>query len=854
MKDEGETEPQLTGELGSLRRRLAKLEESRAESERREEVGRQYSRHMAYLSRTALEFAAFPSGEDIYEHIAERLKEIVGDAIVFVSSFDEAPGTIQCRAVAGLGKLSHSVLKLIGRDPVGILFPISKEAYEGLRAGKLTKVPGGLHTLALGQIPKKACKAIEKLLGVGGIYAIGIAREGRLFGSASIVTRATGEPKNRTLIETFINQASVALQRKRAEEALLNAAQEWRTTFDTIGDAICLLDAEGKVVRCNKAMAGLLGKSFSEILGRPCHELVHGTSARVDDCPFVRMKRSRRREGLVLEMGEQWFDVAVDPLLDDADNVIGAVHIMADVTERRWAEAALRESESNYRTLVENLPQKVFLKDRHSVYVSCNENYAQDLKIAPAEIVGKTDYDFYPEELAGKYRTDDRRIMKSGETEDIEEAYVREGRRLCVHTVKTPVRNEQGNTVGVLGIFWDVTERRQAEEEKERLQAQLLQAQKMEAVGRLAGGIAHDFNNLMTIVTGYGELALKTLDEDDPLRKDIEEMKRAGERAARLTRQLLAFSRKQVIQPKVLDLNVVVAGTGKMLRRLIGEDIDLVTILEARPGVVEADPGQLEQVIMNLAVNARDAMPEGGKLTIETRDTELDEDYARGKLDVEPGSYVLLAMSDTGCGMDEETRSHVFEPFFTTKGEGKGTGLGLATTYGIVKQHNGHISVYSEPGHGTTVKVYLPRLEEAIEVTAPDAVPAGSPRGTETVLLVEDEDVVRAVASKILELQGYSVLGASDGEAALRVCQRYEGVIHLMITDVVMPGMSGRELAERVAVLHPGTKVLYMSGYTDDAIVHHGVLDAGTPFIGKPFAPDALARKVREVLDTKSGE
>jgi CheY-like chemotaxis protein len=353
----------------------------------------------------------------------------------------------------------------------------------------------------------------------------------------------------------------------------------------------------------------------------------------------------------------------------------------------------------------------------------------------------------------------------------------------------------------------------------------------------------------MTIITGRAEMLLGRLRPDDPLHRDIELFRKTSARAAAVTRQLLAFSRRQVLQPKVLDLNAVVAGMDSMLRRLIGEDIDLVTVLEPALWCVRADPGQLEQVMLNLAVNARDAMPTGGKLTIETGNVELDEGYASRHVAVKPGSFVLLAVSDTGMGMDEATRSRIFEPFFTTKEQGEGTGLGLATVYGIVKQSGGSIWCYSEPGQGTAFKIYLPRVDEAVESLEP-APPAAEPqRGTETVLLAEDEDELRSVAREILEMYGYTVLEAHHPDEALLIAERHSGPIPVLVTDVVMPKMSGRDLARRLAPLRPEMRVLYISGYTDEAIVRHGVLDPGTAFLEKPFNPDELARKVREVLD-----
>jgi signal transduction histidine kinase len=385
--------------------------------------------------------------------------------------------------------------------------------------------------------------------------------------------------------------------------------------------------------------------------------------------------------------------------------------------------------------------------------------------------------------------------------------------------------------------------------ERKHLEEQLVQSQKMEAVGRLAGGIAHDFNNLLTAIIGYSQLVMSRLDQSDPMRRQIEEIEKAGKRASTLTSQLLAFSRKQVLQPRVLNLNELIADIGKMLQRLIGEDVELRTNLDRGIGSVKADPGQVEQIIMNLAVNARDAMPKGGKLTIETQNVYLDEAYATEHAEVQSGPHVMMAISDTGTGMDRETQARIFEPFFTTKEKGRGTGLGLSTVYGIVKQSGGHIWIYSEVGKGTAFKIYLPRVEEMAEEMETPSPLGESLRGMETILLVEDEEAVRKLAVQVLRLNGYTVLEAADATEALQIYEQYEGTIHLIITDVVMPGLSGRELADRLAPFRPEMSVLYMSGYTDNAIVHHGVLDAGTAFLQKPFTPDDLARKVREVLE-----
>jgi nitrogen-specific signal transduction histidine kinase/ActR/RegA family two-component response regulator len=395
--------------------------------------------------------------------------------------------------------------------------------------------------------------------------------------------------------------------------------------------------------------------------------------------------------------------------------------------------------------------------------------------------------------------------------------------------------------IGIFGIGQDITDRK-------RLEEQLLVSQKMEAVGRLAGGVAHDFNNLLGVIVGYSDLVLDAFPSEDPRHQQLEQIKKAGLRATSLTRQLLTFSRKQVCQPVVLDINALVTDFNKMLRRMVGEDIEFTNALHQGLGQVKVDPGQIEQVIMNLVVNSRDAMPNGGKLIIETANVDLDEDYCLLHPSVQPGRYVMLAVSDSGSGMDAKTQARIFEPFFTTKEEGKGTGLGLAIVYGVVKQSEGHIWVYSELGKGTTFKIYFPRIDEPAQSAATDRGEAGSLRGFETILLAEDSTLLRVLTCALLENNGYEVIAAENGIEAVKLAERCDRPIHLLLTDVVMPGMSGRELADRLAVKRPGMRVLYMSGYTNDAIVHHGVLEPGLFFLQKPFSQEALTHKLREVL------
>ena len=432
-------------------------------------------------------------------------------------------------------------------------------------------------------------------------------------------------------------------------------------------------------------------------------------------------------------------------------------------------------------------------------------------------------------------------IMFGGRILGVLNIYVKEGHH----------RNEREEEflTAIANTLAGIIIRNRGEKEMIALQDQFRQSQKMEAIGRLAGGIAHDFNNLLTVIKGYSQLSLMEFKEGDPLKANIEEVQRAADRAAGLTRQLLAFSRRQILEMNVLDLNTILRDLDKMLRRVIGEDIELVTLLADDLGTVKADAGQIEQVAMNLAVNARDAMQKGGKLTIETANVELDENYARNHVAVKSGPYVMLSVSDTGVGMTPEVRDRVFEPFFTTKEKGKGTGLGLSTVYGIVKQSGGNIWVYSEPGKGTTFKTYLPRVDEPLEEAGEKVVQKELTGRGETILVVEDEEKVRQLTVQILTKNGYTVLEASHGDEASHICEQHKGPIHLMVMDVVMPGMNGRQLAKSLEPHHPEMKVLYMSGYTDNAIVHHGILEKGLSFLQKPFTMDGLVRKVREVLD-----
>ena len=523
--------------------------------------------------------------------------------------------------------------------------------------------------------------------------------------------------------------------------------------------------------------------------------------------------------------------------------VVVALLICSFNAALRSAQEGLRRSEINFRSLVTNAPYGICRCDSTGVLLSANPALVNMLGYdSQSELTGRNLANLYADSQEWFAVADHFRISQTFNNL-VADWNRKDASPIAVRLSGRKIRDDRDNTFFEL-FAEDVTERR-------ALELQLRQAQKMEAIGRLAGGIAHDFNNLLMVISGYCEFLLERIGPDPAVRGPAQEIANAASRATSLTRQLLAFSRKQMLMPRVFDVNGVVTENLKMLTRLIGEDIELVMVPGSQLGTVKADAGQIEQVIMNLAVNARDAMPSGGKLTIETSNVSLDESYARMHAPTEPGEYVMLAISDTGFGMDADTQNHIFEPFFTTKGP-KGTGLGLSTVYGIVKQSGGYIWVFSEPGKGTTFKVYLPRVDQTGEPAVPELTPAArqAVRGHETILLVEDEATVRRLAREYLELQGYNVLEAGDGAAARQISLVQKGPIHLLLTDVIMPGMTGRELATLLIKSRPDMKVMYMSGYTENAIGHNGMLDAGIVLLQKPFSLPTLRSKVREVLDT----
>jgi PAS domain S-box-containing protein len=648
------------------------------------------------------------------------------------------------------------------------------------------------------------------------------------------------------LLNQLLDESGAATgQMIAANQSLRLSEERFAKVFHASPIAIAISTfVDGRFIDLNDSYLEMSGYRREEIVGHTAIEL----QTWADPDGREKVVRTLRDERSIRDMEVAFRtksgairDLLLSVELVDLGGETCILSMLHDITVRKQAEAALRASEERYRLITENTSDLIAVLDSQSRVIYLSPSHRQALGVDPDTLVGTRWMDqIHPDDRAFVNLLWEKLLTDGMASATFRHRHA-DGSWRWLESSATVTTSQKPPYI--VTVARDVTERK-------RLEAQFQQAQKMEGIGRLAGGVAHDFNNLLTVMTGYGEMAREMLPTADPVREDLDELLKAAERATDLTRQLLAFARKQAIEPRVLNLNDLILDTGRLLRRLIGEDIELVTHPAPDLGLVRVDPGQIEQVLVNLAINARDAMPGGGKLTIETRNAALDDLYAQQRLETSAGAYVLLAISDTGVGMDAEVQSHLFEPFFTTKAAGKGTGLGLATCYGIVKQHGGAIGVYSEVDQGTTFKIYLPRAVAPLRDSPRREGVEGLPRGAETVLLVEDEVSVRALAARVLRAQGYTVLEAADGDEALALARELGGAtIDLLLTDVIMPQTGGRALADRLVALLPSVKVLYMSGYTDDAIVHHGRLEPGIAFLHKPFSPAGLARKVREVLD-----
>ncbi len=793
--------------------------------------------------------------EEVYERFAEEVRKLISFDRITIRTIDPKDKTVTIAYISGIGvrnhqigytsPLSYSVAEECARIQSGLL--LQPESFDEVK----TRFPNLLPSFQAG---------------LQSMMFVPLISKDQVIGILSI--QAT-KPKAYTqrdlrLAERVGNQIAGAVanvllfnQLKQVEEAMRESEEKFRDLYDHAPVGYHEYDKEGRITKVNRTDLEMLGYTAEELIGQPIwmlnvgEEIVReqvlaklaGASA-----PGQNLERIyKRKDGTVFPVMIQ------DRLtLDEKGQIVGIRCTIQDITEHKRSEEALRESEERYRTILENIEDGYYEVDLPGNFTFFNDSLCRMLGYSRDELIGMGNDRYTDQENRKKLFQAFNSVYRTGEpVKGFDWEVIRkDGKKVYGEVSVSLIRNSTGEPVGFRGIARDITERKRAEKEMAALQEQLTQSQKMEAVGRLAGGVAHDFNNLLTVIKGYAQLSLLDLKENNSLLENIQEIQKATERATNLTRQLLAFSRRQILDPKVLDLNSLLRDTEKMLRRMIGEDIELVSRLSEGLGRVRIDPGQFEQVILNLAVNARDAMPSGGKFTIETANAQLGEGYALTHLGLSPGHYVRLSVSDTGVGMSREVQEKAFDPFFTTKEKGKGTGLGLSTVHGIVTQSGGKIWVYSEPGHGTTFKIYFPIINGELDTLNVIKGADSSPRGSETVLLVEDESSVRDLANRLLRQQGYRVLEAAHGEEALRLAQDSAGQkIHLLLTDVVLPQMSGKELADQLKTFRPDLKVLYMSGYTDFTVVHQGALTPGTHFLQKPFSLETLSQKVREALD-----
>jgi two-component system, cell cycle sensor histidine kinase and response regulator CckA len=606
-----------------------------------------------------------------------------------------------------------------------------------------------------------------------------------------------------------------------------------------------------RIVFCNKKFSEMSGYSIQELLAFTPDQnvaMVHPKDRTVLD-EHVRNCQEGKSVLPSLEYrvmkkggGETWLEVCSSPIEHNGKPALQSAFM--NITERKNAEEALRDSKEYLDRIINCLGDPVFIKDEKNRVTLANKAFCAFTGKRPDELVGKKADQFLLDERMDSVHSvhnEEQIVFETGrEFVSQEEIPDKDGNIRTVLTKKTLLQDRSGRRQ-IVEVLRDITDYK-------RLEAQFLQVQKMEAIGVLAGGVAHDFNNLLSVIRGYTELLMEEFEPGDQRREDLDQIEKAGQRAASLISQLLAFSRKKIFQPEILNLNAIVSDMSKMLRRLIGEDIELTTVAQPELSFIHADPGQIQQIMMNLAINARDAMPKGGRLTIKTANAYLDDEYVRQHPAVKKGFYVMLAISDNGIGMDEATQARIFEPFFSTK-ENKGVGLGLSTIYGIVKQSNGLIWVYSELGKGATFKIYFPAVEEKSFRSVKDDLSEGECEELETVLIAEDEEAVRDLACRILRARGYTVLEASNGRHALDVARQYSGKIDMVLTDVIMPEMDGSALVSQLKAMRPGIKALFFSGYTDGAIVQHGILDPNVDFLQKPFSASGLVRKLREVID-----
>jgi len=801
--------------------------------------------YLKLLNEFAMKLSHLDDPCKLEDLISNELLKLSGAMILTITRYNPNDKCLYVKKLHGdtwaLKQLSNFMETRVDQIP-SIL---SDEDYQEILAEQVG-IKKTLHEASFGGVPVIVSNALSRFYKIKHYIGLAYVCDNRLYGTSLLAMKKGTPDPPFEILRTFGQLAAMAMQRKQASEALQEREDKYRQLIETMSEGVVVVDNDDAIQFVNPAACNIYGYNEKDLLGKTGYKLL----VHEDDWDMIKYKNSLRQNGITdsyLVRGKKisgeiiWIRISGSPITDKAGRVVGSVGILSDVTQIKQNEEALLLQYAYLDELIEGAAEGIVVLDKDEYILRVNQEFTRIFGFTQEEALGKSINDLIvPDDLQDEGRNATNTVSEGNRVYFETVRKHKSGALIDVSVLGNPIRLE-GKHIGVYGIYRDITDRKKLEE-------QLRQSQRLDSIGQLAGGVAHDFNNMLTVILGYGEEMLAAFDTQHPHRKEVEEILSAANRAMKLTNQLLAFGRKQMIRPHVINLNRVIGDLHSMLERIITEDIEIELLVSDNLYDIKADTSQIEQVILNLVVNACEAMPKGGRLSLETANYSLHHLESQGHDLAQPGDYVLLSISDTGIGMDKETLSRLFEPFYSTKDRSKSTGLGLATAYGIVKQSEGHIWVYSEPNRGTTFKILFPACFEKHGKTEPQAPKAVRMGVGQQILVVEDEEMLRDLVTKIIQKLGYTVTAVSDGEQALKKVVEEGFEPDLVISDVVMPGITGKELADTLCRNHPERKVLLMSGYTESIIAHHGIIDTSVQFIQKPFTRAEMAEKIQELL------
>ncbi len=803
------------------------------------------NRYLAKLNSIAIELSHLTPESRTEEIIAKQLRQLSGAVAVMVSNYDPDKSALYVRFVDTDSSVFRQVSRILGGRIDSIPIPLRDKTYQEI-IQQVIGVKRTLHEITFGGISPSIGRAIDRLIKADRYIGLTFVVDEQLYGTSMLAMPKGSSDPPLEILRSFSHMASLALNRKKTAETLLVIQEKYRLLFDTMSEGVVVVDNYDIVQFINPACCNIYGYQPEQVIGKVGYELL----IHPDDWNTFKYKNASRLSGHmgtyevrgIRVNGEQiWLRISGSPIRDKQGKVVGSVGIMSDITQSRSFEDELRRHNAFLDGFIEGAAEAIVVLDKNENILRINKEFTRVFEYTPEEALGrKIDDLIVPADLKNEGEEATSAVAGGKRVQFETQRHSKSGRLIDVSVLGNPIKLE-GDQIGIVGIYRDITE-------KVQLERQLRQSQRLESIGQLAGGVAHDFNNILTVILGYGDELLHVFEPGSPHWHEVAEIIKAGQRAQNLTSQLLAFSRKQMVSPQVLNLNAVIGDMHQMIERLIGEDIELSMNLAGDLGCVKMDGGQIEQVLLNLAVNARDAMPDGGSLRIETSNFSLDREYAAHHISAKPGEYIMMGVADSGSGMDEETKSHIFEPFFSTKDKSSSSGLGLPMVYGIVKQAGGTIWVYSEPGKGSHFKILIPRVFEALaEKVTPQKTIYKNGKG-QHILLVEDDLSLKNLIVKIVQKLGYRVTAVANGMEALTAVVDNGLCPDLVITDVVMPEMNGKELADQLKNRLPDLKVLFISGYTDEIIARRGVINPDIPFLQKPFSRDQVADKIEKLL------